>query len=296
MDMKREEFYEKLIDYLYDEMPPFEKKAFQREIERDPELQRELQTLTHLRELCQKELPDVSVPRSLTKKLYRRLGLRRPWFEIFKPMVLARPALAFAVLLVLTLGVATQYKRFFSEKPDAVALKSEAVKPAVAPQVSESAKIATVDDLKFSDLMNGNHLLKARVQPPVWRTQPSLGGGLVSLASLGSPSMLGPSPQGMRGVDIPNLHQEADFSVAQFAHQQALRLRSMGDFKGAANALAHVIKAYPNYPGKFQALAERIDCLFRSGQQTVARKELAWLRGLSPDLAYLVESRWTQSN
>ena len=88
---------------------------------------------------------------------------------------------------------------------------------------------------------------------------------------------------------------KAEQAMARFHHQQALRLRGIGDFRAAAEELDHIIKTYPFYPLKFFALAQRIDCLFQAGESQLARSELRVLNSVSPNLAYLIEQRWSSA-
>src|SRR5262249_5377956 len=99
--------------------------------------------------------------------------------------------------------------------------------------------------------------------PPMWRSSPRLGNGLISLASYGDSS---PVYDQAPSDEIYRLEAQAQFSVAQFMHQEALRMHQLGDHRGAAEAIANLVKKYPNYPRIFEALALRIGCLFQIGQ------------------------------
>jgi hypothetical protein len=271
------------MEYLYGEMSPSERHAFKQELEGRSDLNGELLGFIQLREIIQEHLPEKKAPSRLTKKLLAELGIRRPWYQALTEGWL-RPALAGAMVLALTLGVAYQVRQWRAQ-PERIA-KNE---PFVASSFHDSEK-----ELKFSDLFLANRPMIPHLRAPVRRTAPGFGygsGGLVSLASYGPASRLQATPE-LPDAGIRNLDREADQAVAQFVHQQALRMRAMGDFQGAADHLATLIKVYPSYPLKLEALAQRIDCLFKSGDKELAQKELAWLRTFSPDLAYLVERRW----
>jgi len=135
---------------------------------------------------------------------------------------------------------------------------------------------------------------KARPQTPRWnwRPAPTLNNGLVTLASYGSNSTMPQYYGEASAFDIPQIEQDSDMAIAQFSHQQALRMRARGDLRGAAAELAKLIKQYPQYPQVFAAAAQRIDCLFRLGDQDTAKRELTWLGQQSPFLAQLVGQRW----
>jgi len=275
---------EKLVDYLYEELPQREKREVEDYLQSHPDAAAELQALRRLRELCRNRLKDVPVPAGLEKRLFRELGLRRPWYSSLVASWIFKPALAGAMVMALTLGLTYKY---WDRVDNTIISKTPPGGPKFAVKAGE--------ELKYSDLLRPSPVaLQPSFQAPPWRPQPSLGGGLVTLASYGGDQVLMPQNQMMRGEDINGMDQEVQHSIAQFAHQQAMRQRVMGDYRGAAKSLARVIKAYPDYPGKFEALAQRIDLLFKTGQDDIAKRELIWLGAFAPDLAYLVAERWAQ--
>lgn len=281
--MKFQDLDEKIIDSLYQEL--FHEETHLSSAEESGQnfdLQKEIHQSKKVCHLYRNRLPHLKASASLQKQTLKALGLRRPWYEVFQSSAWLKPSLVGAMVLALTLGV-TYYRSVSDPKLNPIQSKSS-----IATVQALGEKIAQANShLKPQDLQLAAQAMELKLQKPRWRETPRLGGGLVSLASYGS----APSPS-YDDYDIRHLDQEADFAVAQFAHQQALRLRARGDYAGAAIELSKLIKKYPSYPYAFQAVAQRIDCLFRSNQAALARKELSMLRTHSPDLAHLVEQRW----
>ena len=142
-------------------------------------------------------------------------------------------------------------------------------------------------------------LTKRSVQPdlrvPLRRSYPGFSSprrGLVSLAGFGQSNRLQPRAP-VPSASLSYLELQAERSVAQFIHQQALLLRGRGDYQGAAKHLAGLIQKYPFYPLKLEAMAQRIDCLLKAGDVPVAKQELNLLKNISPQLASIVERRWS---
>lgn len=286
--MEKDDLSEKMVDYLYGDLSPSARSEMEAYLRSHPEMASELQALRRLQNICRERLKDVPVPAGLEKRLFLELGIRRPWYSALTSSWVFRPVLAGAMVLLLTLGVTYKMRDWQAQGPEL------AQNTLVSPPLERRFRNSLGENLRYSDLLAPSPNLRPQFQAaPSWRPQPTLAGGLVTFASYGENTYLQPDTV-MRSVDIPGLEQEAQHSIAQFSHQQALRLRVMGDFQGAAKALAIVIKTYPDYPGKFEALAQRIDCLFRTGQGEIAKRELIWLGGFAPDMAYLVAERWAQ--
>lgn len=278
---------EKLIEYLYGEMSPAERPAFKTQIEENSELHNELLNFIQLREIVHEHLPEKKAPKKLTRKVLSEVGIGKSWFDEFFQTAW-RPALAGAMVVAITLGISYQVKLWRSPMSTVADVKTEPI-----PVTNVAFRNS---ELKFSDLFLANQPLPSRLKAPRhsgfsgWGSKPS---GLVSLASYGGTPSLDQGRSRIPGVEIRQLGDEAERAVAQFVHNQALKMRAMGDFKGAAVHLAFLIKTYPTYPLKLEALAQRVDCLFQAGDEELARNELAWLRTFSTDLAYLVERRWS---
>lgn len=282
--MTYEESNQRLIDYLYGELSPQDKLIIKKELEESEALKRELVSFLQLRELAHEHLPKAKVPAHLSRKVLADLGIRRSWYEIWTQGFL-RPSLVAAALILLTLGVTYQVNRWGDEDPTVA--KNESSSPTTLRRGSEG-------DLKYSGPLLARRPLRPSLQPSFARTSPIFQGTpsrSVSLASLGSsPSLQGPS--GIPSTELHRLELETEMALAQFLHRAALRMRALGDFSGAAQSLGQLIKKYPFYPYKLQAMAQRIDCLFKAGQGGLAQSELTLLRSISPSLAFLIERRW----
>jgi len=284
--MNRQDFDENVVDFLYDEMDPAQRSVFHQEIQSDPECASDAHDLRRVSQIYRSRMPDLPVPSSLTNQLLAKLparSKRRAWFS-FEWGGLLRPALAGAFVLVLTLGVLYEYKQHRDTSPVVATQAPVEVSNPLVPTSSDPG-----GDLKFQDIMAAVGQPRAYAGP-TWR-QPrfvNAGNGIISLASYGATSPMDETSN----TEIYGLDQQAQNAVPTFAHQQAMRMHAMGDHKGAAEALAKLIKQYPNYPRIFEALALRIGCLYQIGQVDKARQELVWLRQNSPELAQLVEQRW----
>lgn len=287
--MDRRDFDDKIIDFLYDDLDPADRAAFQAEIGAQTELEGEVREFGRVGQIYRKRLPDLQTPPALLQKVLTQMPQpkrRFAWFG-FDVASFWRPALTGAFVMALTLAGLYQYKLHRDATPQIA--KNEPAPSAPAPDVPipEGGGEISLRDLS---------LARAQTRPmpePSWR-QPRFGNGLISFASYGNTAPAYPQPVGPGASyeELYGLEQEAQNAVAQFAHQQALRMHSMGDHRGAAEALALLIKRYPNYSRLFEALALRIGCLYQIGQIDKAEQELAWLRQSSPELAALVEQRW----
>jgi hypothetical protein len=274
--MDRNHAQEKLIEYLYGELPPPEKAAFEEHLKTDPEMSEELRSFQTIRQVFQNHLDEEPVSGKLRARLLSRLEIRRSWWRGLLNQGFFRPAFVGAFTLLLTLGIAYQFRDRVPGSPS-----TAQVTPTVSPPAVLSQK----------DFLTAALASQPTWSRPMWRSEPKLMGGLVSLASYGSPTM--PQSYGeATGYDIRQMDQDADWAVAQFLHQRALRLRAMGDFQGSAQEFANLIKKYPSYPHVFSAAAQRIDCLLRNKQNAIARRELIWLNQQSPFLAKAVAQRW----
>ncbi|MFO1462369.1 MAG: tetratricopeptide repeat protein [bacterium] len=280
--MDRQEFDENVVDFLYDELDPSERAAFHSQVQSDPEFASEAHEFQRVSQLFRSQLPDLSVPPALTRRVLDQVQApkrRVSWFRI-EWGTFWRPALTGAFALALTLGILYQYKQHRHESFP-VAKNTPVEKAAPEPLADRGG------ELRLQDVMAAASQPRA-FPAPAWR-QPRFGNGLISFASYGNTS---PMDEAANSDEIYGLDQQAQNSVASFAHQQAMRMHAMGDHKGAAEALAKLIQQYPNYPRLFEALALRIGCLFQIGEVQKARQELGWLRQNSPELAQLVEQRW----
>lgn len=284
--MDRQDFEDKLIDYLYDEMEPAERGAFQSQLHSDPTLQADTQSYQRIARLYRSNLPLVEAPPALSRKILAKVKRpKRVRWTFLEFGAFWRPVLTGVFAIALTLGLVYQYKQW-RDRPMEIAKNTPI--PGYLATIGTKPETNQGGDLSLEDL---SATVAQPLPVPVWRTSPSLGNGLISLASYGnSNSIYDPAPS----ADIYRLEQQAQFSVAQFLHQEALRMHALGDHRGAAETIANLIKKYPNYPRIFEALALRIGCLFQIGQVDKANQELAWLRQNSPELAQLVEQRWRQ--
>ncbi len=292
MDLR--DFDDKIIDFLYDDLDPADRAAFQAGVGAHAELEGEVREFGRVGQTYRNRLPDLQTPPALLQKVLAQVPRPKRRFAWFGLDVASfwRPALTGAFVMALTLAGIYQYKLHRDALPQVA--KSEPAPSVPAPDVPipEGGGEISLRDLS---------LARAQTRPmaePSWR-QPRFGNGLISFASYGNTAPAYPSPAYPPAVapggtyeEIYGLEQEAQNAVAQFAHQQALRMHSMGDHRGAAEALALLIKRYPNYSRLFEALALRIGCLYQIGQIDKAEQELAWLRQSSPELAALVEQRW----
>lgn len=287
--MDPKESQERLLDYLYGEMSPLDRHSFKKELEENPDDKGDLVNFLQLRQMVTEHLPNQKAPKHLTKKLFAELGIRRPWYEFFTTGFI-RPALTGAMVVALTLGVAYQVSRYQDHKE--VVVKRDLPAPTLA-RINPTLR-------KYDNMFLAN---RAPVQPilrvPVRRVSPGFQSyqprSLVSLAGLGQSANLGPQASvGIPEPEIEKLEIQAQQAVGQFMHRQAIRMRAMGEFKAAADHLGHLIKTYPFYPLKLEAMAQRIDCLFKAGEGELARAEIKILKNLSPNLAFLMERRWGQ--
>lgn len=282
--MDRRDFDDQVIDFLYEDMDPAERSAFQGGISSQPEFQDETRDFQRVGQIFRSHLPDLATPPALTRQLLSQLPKpkrRKAWFR-FEMGSFWRPALSGAFALALTLFGLYEYKQH----------RDGAIQVAQETPVADTPKLAASGggDLNLRDLVVAAQPPR-QLPAPAWR-QPRLGnGGLISFASYGNNDS---NYVGAQTDEIYGLEQEAQNTVAQFAHQQAMRMHAMGDHQGAAEALAALIKKYPNYPRIFEALALRIGCLYQIGQVAKAEQELSFLRQNSPELAQLVEQRWRQ--
>lgn len=282
---------EKIIEYLYGEMAPFEKTSFQNELKADPQLRRDLLNFIQLRQMVQEHLPDQKVPAPLVRKMLQQMGIRRPWYQSWTEGFF-RPALVGAMVLALTLGVTYQIRRWHKE-PAQVATRD--ITPQAVIRPSSVPPSRSFEDTKYEDMLltnrSGNYNLRVPLRPSYPGVFSNYQTGRVSLVGYGPQAQLRPQAR-IPGTEMDDLETEAMQAVARFMHQQALRMRAMGEYKAAAKHLAYLIQNYPFYSLKTEAMAQRIDCLFKAGDRDVAEKELSVLRSLSPNLAYLVERRW----
>ncbi len=276
--MVREEQSDKLIEYIYGETPPFERSAFAQELKQNPALEEEHRDILRMRRIFGKNFPEQKVPAKLTRKILSDLEIRPSWYEIWS-QAWFKPSLVGAMMVALILGVTQQVRKGWHPLQET----------GWVPNSTQSAMAPEDPELKFSDLLLAKQPMREKLQVPLRRSFPGYGTGQVSLASYGPGGTL---PGATRAVELPSLELQADTEVAQFIHRQALRMASMGDFRGAAKELAQLIKAYPGYPRKLEALAQRIHCLFKAGEIELATKEMAWLKQLNPELALILSERW----
>lgn len=287
--MESQDKHTQLMDYLYGEMSSAEKAKFLQEIESDDELSGDLKSYLQLRSVVHEQLPQLKAPKHLTQKVFRELGIKKPWYEAMTTGFW-RPALAGAFVVLMAVGITTQWDRFRSEDPTPKLAQTPPQGPAVASQPHLDSS-----ETDFSDRLLANRRMQPSLRVPVRSRFPSVvypsSGSMVSLAGFGNQPQID-TRNLIPETEIQHLDLEAERAVAQFLHQQALRMRAVGDFKGAAQELAELIKTYPFYPYKLQAMAQRVDSLFRAGDFSSGRDELKVLRELSPTLAYLIERRW----
>ncbi|HCU23958.1 MAG TPA: hypothetical protein DF383_02990 [Deltaproteobacteria bacterium] len=279
-----------IVDFIYGELNSSESAEFQAQCREDSSLGEEIQALRRVAKIYRHRLPDVKPPSALVRQVLQKIQdlpqpkQRKAGFFSFASFW--RPALTGTFVLALTLGGFYQYKQW-RERSVPVALHQPKVQePSFEPPVA--ADSGRGGDLSWADLAVAQpaSLLPVRT----FRPAPTLNAGaLVTFASYGAtPSMA----EAFRPQEIYSLDQEAQFQVAQFSHQQAIRMHALGDHQGASEAIARLVKNYPNYPRLFEAMALRIGCLFEMNQDRQAEQELSWLRQRSPELAVLVERRW----
>lgn len=283
--MDRQIFEIQIVDYLEGELEGADLAEFEAALRQNPEWQSELHSFARLRDLYRENLPLVQAPLGLAERTLARMPKpeRKRW-AFFGMGTFWRPVLTSAFVLAFTLVGTYEYKRWRDTSlPVAKA-------PAVVQQVpSESFAALPARNPDFGEPSYAPNRIR---RSPAWRsnTNPRLaGGGQVSLASFGSGSSnfdVGES------TDLYSLEQETQVGLAQFLHQQALRMNGLGDPQGAADSIAELIRKYPTYPRIFEAMALRIGCLYQLGQIQKAEQELTWLRQNSPGLAELVEQRW----
>lgn len=280
--MDRRDFDEKVIDFLYEDLDAADRSEFVDGLRSNAEFEGETRDFRRVGQIYRNHLPDLQTPPALLQKVLAQVPKPKKRFSWFRLEAGSfwRPALTGAFVMALTLVGLYQYKEHRN------ASLQVAQKNPVTSHL-EAASPIEGGTLHPSDLS----LARAQTRPipqPAWR-QPRMGNGLVSFASYGADN---PGMGGAAYEEIYGLEQEAQNSIAQFSHQQALRMHALGDHRGAAEALAALIRKYPNYPRAFEALALRIGCLFELGQVAKAEQELSWLRQSSPELAVLVEQRW----
>jgi hypothetical protein len=296
--MDHENNQERFIEYLYGEIAPEDKIAFKRQLEQDPQLSGDLKSYLQLRQLFHEHLPEARAPRSLCSKVLRELGFKKPWYEGLLQGYW-QPALAGAFVLVLTLGISFTLKRVGESPRD---LRQASVATRMPPNIANPSTFRSMGGRsvqEFSDSLLANRFVSPQLRvsmPRSFASNPLSGtASRVSLVGYGQPdgAPLVDSPNaGLPTAELQHLDMEADMAMAQFHHQQATRLKAMGEFKSAARYLARLIKEYPFYPLKYQAMAQRVDCLFRVGDVASAREELRVLQSISPKMAYLLEQRW----
>lgn len=286
--MGQDEKQNSLIEYLYGEISGPEKAEFKKSLSGHPQLDRELKSYLQLRRLFLEHLPAQKAPRALTHKLLVELGVKSPWYG---PLGGSwwRPALAGAFVLVLALGIGYGVKQR-QEIPVPVA---QSIKKPLLPRVRPTPGGQEIGD---SLLANRAMVPKLKMPTRLYRPEGQFYDNhpRVSLVGYGQPLIETPTAI-VPDAEIQRLEMEADHAVAQFRHQQAIRLRNMGEFKAAADILGQLVKDFPFYPFKLQAMAQRVDSLFRAGEAETAKGELRILKSLSPTMAYVLERRWSAS-
>jgi len=280
--MNRQDFDENVVDFIYGELDPSEQAAFLARLQEDASLESEALDMRRVGQVFRNRLPELTPPPALIEQVLARVEKPKKRFSWFRFEVGAfwRPALTGAFALLLTLGLVYEYKQHRDQPSVEVAKNFPIAAP--SPLIANRGGDLNLQDLSLA--MNQPRPLTA----PAWR-QPRFGNGLISFASYGNTA---PAYEDSGNDEIYRLEQEAQYSVANFAHQQAMRMHALGDHQGAAEALAVLIKKYPNYPRILEALALRVGCLFEIGQLDKANQELGWLRQSSPELAQIVEQRW----
>ncbi|MCB1215650.1 MAG: hypothetical protein KDK66_09280 [Deltaproteobacteria bacterium] len=295
---------EKWLDYLYDELSLEEKLSFEQLLKEDSDLKEDLQAWQHLLKLTDQSLPQLKVPKALTQKVLNQIGLHHSWSyrlkEFLSPLwkgVWVKPAMGAAVALLVVWLV--QGNRSLWDTPQV----------AQSPTEQAGASFASARrNLQYNnqDLFIQDAFNRRKPQFPAMGLFPSFKSRQnqlprVSLASLGSSSSnfstssnLGTSPlvEDKLGQEVELLDVIAEQQIARWKHQNALTLRSVGDCIGAAEQLGDLIQQHPFYPLKIHAMAQRLDCLYQSGEEDKALEELKVLRELSPSLSLVLERRW----
>ena len=278
MQIHPEEKQEKLMAYIYGELSLQETMVFKQELASDSDLARELKAYLQLRHLVHEHLPHQKVPPGLAGKVLKELGLKKPWYTLFTEGFW-RPALVGACSIALIVGIGSRIWQGQEVKAPTIATQQTPAAEALFP--TENNPLLVYND--FSP-----QLRMASPQPsPAWT-----GFGRPQLVSYGNTTSINPQIGVLPEAQLYNLEMEAQHSVAQFMHQQALRLRAVGDYHSAAEQLAYLVKTYPFYPSKLQAMAQRVDLLFRDGEIDLAQQELKVLHELSPKLAYSIQLQW----
>lgn len=261
--MQNKDKYEKLFDYLYGELLADEQIEFARALELDGELKAEASQIERIREIYRENLSELRAPKHIVRGLYSKLGLAKPWWSVFTAKVFLRPALAGAFVFLLALGLNYQWQQ-----------SSPTVSTLHFPEAASLSQVQMRQPPSFTVLPGQQRLGMGTIMP-------------VSLDSSDAESL-----HVMQNADIQSLTYKAEDSIAQFAHQQALRLRALGDCRGAAKELGRLLDKHPRYPRRTEAMAQRIDCLFQSGQRDLALSEIQYLRQVSPQLAQDLASHW----
>jgi hypothetical protein len=295
--MDRQIFEVQLIDYLEGELSPADLAEFETALRQNPEWRQEVESFAKLRSIYRSQLPLVDAPSGLAERTLA--GLPKPERKRWAFLGLGafwRPLMTGAFVLAFTLVGTYEYKRW--RDTSLPIAKAPVVAPVAGDKVASAPLRATGGDFGETSTYTPGRPRSYRV--PAWRSNPNrglAGGGQVSLASFGGAG--GGSLSGYEDLggpsDIYRLEQEAQLGLAQFLHQQALRMNGLGDHQGAAEAIAELVQKYPSYPRIFEAMALRIGCLYQLGQMQKAEQELTWLRQNSPGLAELVEQRWKGS-
>ncbi len=286
-----------LLDYLYEDLSPVQREALRRQIEGCSQSESELKSLLQMRRLVAKHLPQEEVSSRLTQKLLVDLGIRKPWYQTWTSGFF-KPVLAGVMLLFLTLGGVRYYRSEESALRSPVATVASSLH-----QGGEDLRILQREPVWRESWDPPTQALVPLQSSlvPAWRGQrggrsayPQTGVSLVGFHPGSSEVFPSDDLLDVSDPDIEKLEVQAQQSVGQFMHRQALKMRAMGDCQAAAQQLGNLIKTYPFYPLKMEVMAQRVDCLFRSGQSEVAQNELKILKELSAPLAYLVERRWSR--
>ena len=111
--MDRRDFDDKVIDFLYEDMDPAERAAFQGGILSQQDFQDETRDFHRVGQIFRNHLPDLRTPPALTQKLMAQIPKpkrRLAWFR-FEIGSFWRPALSGAFALALTLFGLYEYKQ-----------------------------------------------------------------------------------------------------------------------------------------------------------------------------------------
>lgn len=283
---------DKWLDYLYNELPLEEKLSFEQLLEEDPQLKSDLQQWKSLLVLSDQAVPQLKVPKVLTRRVLSQVGIKKSWgYQVknfLRPLwsnTWLKPALggAFAVLMIFLVRDA-----YFNQQgtvPTPVAQKEE-----VIPRQGPELPMQDLSNPKYFVSGSGNAGDSFRPDREFFPSFKSRQNHWprVTRASLGETTDSNP----MEAQELAVLDILAEQEMAQLMHQKALSLRSFGDCTGAAEQLGSLIKKYPFYSFKIHAMAQRIDCLYQSGEQAKALEELEILKELSPSLTLLLKRRW----